>query len=136
MNENITQEIAPVTNLPAARAEKAVARTETALAKTRHPAGKQTPGKAPAKAPAKKAAPKATAKITWKNHGEKDAKGQCEGTGTCGDRTYQITGSGESWKATVQVGKGSKPSVLGENLKSGGAAWRKCVDHNKGRAAA
>ncbi|MFZ0714783.1 hypothetical protein [Mycobacterium sp.] len=128
-----TNEMAPVTNLPAARKEQAAARKETAATKTRHPAGK-----APAKTPAKKAPAKpkvASTKITWTNDGEKDAKGQAPGTGVCGDRTYNITGSGENWKCTVQIGK-AKPEVLGENLKSGGAAWRKCVDHNKGRAAA
>ena len=84
-------------------------------------------------APAKKAAPKAppvaASKITWRNDGEKDAKGQAEGTGTAGDRTYRITGSGETWKATVKIG--TKTTVLGENLKSGKAAWAKCVEHNR-----
>lgn len=84
---------APVANLPESREQIAAAR-------------KPAP-----KAPAKKAAPKAqtaTTKITWKNDGEPDAKGQAEGTGVCGERTY-----------------------LGENLKSGKAAWAKCVEHNR-----
>ncbi|MFZ0225698.1 hypothetical protein [Mycobacterium sp.] len=61
---------------------------------------------------------------------EPDAKGQAEGTGVCGERTHRITGSGDCWKATVKVGSG-KTTALGENLKSGKAAWAKCVGHNR-----
>ncbi len=95
---------------------------------------------APAKAAAEKtvtaaipsvkaAAVKAPANITWKNLGEKNEKGECEGVGTADGREYRIMRDGDCWKATVKVG--SKTTTLGENLKSGGAAWSKCVEHNK-----
>jgi hypothetical protein len=128
MNTTTTNEIAPVTNLRETKRQMAASRKA-------HPAGKQTPAKAPAKAPAKKApagnTPVAT-KIAWKLDGEKDAKGQAEGTGTCGDREYRITGKGDSWKATVK--QGGKTTTIAENVKSGKAAWQKCVDHNKSAA--
>lgn len=116
MTAPTSTEIAPVANLRETRKQMAAAKKP---------------------APAKKAAPKppaakptTAAKITWKLDGEKDAKGQAEGTGTCGDRTYRITGSGDAWKATVKVGSG-KPTTLAENLKTGKAAWAKCVEHNR-----
>ena len=94
-----------------------------------------TTTKKPARMAAKKAAPKqatTATKITWRTTGEKDARGQAEGVGMCADREYKITGADNCWKATVTVG--SKTTTLGENLKSGGAAWTACVRHNKSAA--
>jgi hypothetical protein len=125
MSTTNTPEIAPVTNLPAARKEQAAARKEQAAAKTRHPAGKRAPAK---KAPAKSKV--AASKITWTLDGEKDANGSAEGTGVCANRQYRITRNGDGWKVTVKVGN-AKPTVIAENAKSGHAAWQQAVNHNK-----
>jgi len=118
----------PVANLAAAKKEQAAARR-------RHPAGKAAPAEAPAKAPAKKAASaKPSTKIKWTATSDKDSRGDCEATGTVSDRRYAITKDGDSWKAVVTVGKG-KATVLAEGLKTGRAAWSRCVADAKSVAA-
>jgi hypothetical protein len=96
-------------------------------------AKKPAPAKAPAEpAPKKQAGDKtAVAKITWKNLGEKNEKGECEGVGTADGREYRIMRNGDAFKATVKVG--GKTTVLAEGV-SGNAAWQKCVAHNRSAA--
>ena len=117
MTAPTTTEIAPVANLRESRKQTAAAK-------------KPAPTKAPAKAaPKKQAGDKtAVAKITWKNLGEKNEKGECEGVGTADGREYRIMRDGDAFKATVKVG--GKTTVLAEGV-SGKTAWQKCVDHNK-----
>jgi len=71
-------------------------------------------------------------KIKWvKDLDLIDVFGNCPSVGTYGDRTYRITGSGDSWTTTVQVGDGDE-QVIRANV-NGHLAWRRAVDHNKGR---
>lgn len=113
MTAPTTTEIAPVANLRESRKQTAAAK-------------KPAPTKA---APKKQAGDKtAVAKLTWKNLGEKNEKGECEGVGTADGREYRIMRDGDAFKATVKVG--GKTTVLAEGV-SGKTAWQKCVDHNK-----
>lgn len=120
---NSTPNPAQAGGLRAARKEQAAAKKAAA------------PKPAPAKAPAKKAPAKVSTpatKITWKNQGEKNEKGECEGVGTADGREYRITRDGDAFKATVKVG--GTTTVLAEGV-SGKTAWQKCVAHNQGAAA-
>ncbi|MGO9032232.1 hypothetical protein [Mycobacterium sp.] len=117
---------ATVVNLREAKREQAAAK------KAASP--KPAPAKAPAEpAPKKQAGDKtAVAKITWKNLGEKNEKGECEGVGTADGREYRIMRDGDAFKATVKLG--GKTTAQAEGV-SGKTAWQKCVAHNKGVAA-
>lgn len=77
---------------------------------------------------------KPSTKIKWTATSDKDSRGDCEATGTVSDRRYAITKDGDSWKAVVTVGKG-KATVLAEGLKTGRAAWSRCVADAKSVAA-
>ena len=68
-------------------------------------------------------------KITWTPSEDRDEKGDCESVGVSDDRTYTIARSGDTWTATVKQGR--KSVVLAEGVKTGRAAWSKCVAHNK-----
>jgi hypothetical protein len=105
---------------------------QMAASKRAHPAGKAVAAKAPAKKGRELAATANSPKIAWKLSGEKDAQGDAEGTGTCGDRTYAISRSDDGWKATVK--QGTKTTVLVADAKSGRAAWQRCVAHNRSAA--
>ena len=116
-------------------AKKEVAAAKKAAGTTAKKVVKKVAATAPAKkAVAKKAPAKGTQNnIKWVTKGEKNEKGEAEGTGTLGDNTYEIIKQDDDlWRCTVKVNEG-KPELLGENLKTSKAAWQKCVDHAKGK---
>jgi hypothetical protein len=76
-------------------------------------------------APAKKVAP-AAAKLRWSIEGERDSKGRAPATAG----NYAISGSGDSWKATVTVNR--KATTLAEG--SFGKCYGACVADNRKRA--
>ena len=125
---------------PATVANLRSAKKEVAAAKKAAGTPAKKVAKKVAKAPAKKAAAKkAPAKkgtqnnIKWVIKGEKNDKGEAEGTGTLDDKTYEIIKQDDDlWRCTVKVSEG-EPELLGENLKTSKAAWQKCVDHAKGK---
>jgi hypothetical protein len=124
-------EVSSTTN-PGPTGLREAKREQAAAKKAASP--KPAPAKAPAEpAPKKQAGDKtAVAKIAWKNLGEKNEKGECEGVGTADGREYRIMRDGDAFKATVKAG--GKTETLAENV-SGKTAWQKCVAHNKGLAA-
>ena len=93
---------------------------------TRAPKAPATKATKPTK-PAEKAA---AAKIKWTPEGERDENGNRPAIGVCGERTYAITGEGDSWTATVKVGR--KTTVLVEGVGGKGKrAYNACIAHNK-----
>jgi hypothetical protein len=103
------------------------------MATTTKTPAKTTPAKAPAKAaPAKAAATKApaekraTTNLRWRIVKEYE-KGK-EQQATAGDREYSIERNGESWRATLKVGK--KKTLLVE-LGTFGRCYSACVHHNR-----